>query len=322
MRAVSAMSIAAALLFASPLPGQENQTAQEPTVGTAEPRSRTIVPSHPNMSYGPYRRNVMDVWIAESDSPTPVLVSIHGGGFRGGDKSVPRGLLRECLARGISVAAITYRLTDEVIAPTPFLDAARAVQYIRSRSTEWKLDPSRVAATGSSAGAGISLWLGFHDDLADPTNADPVLRQSSRLSCMAVTEGQSSYDPRFIRKLFPEFEVYKHPALGFLYGVDLNQLDQLQDEKYRLFEEASPLTYLSNDDPPVLLLYRSRMETEISDVRIGIHHPRFGQELKQLMDALDLSCRVETGVPPEGGRSTQLIIEFLEEHLRPQRDEP
>ena len=54
-------------------------------------------PTHPNVKYGPHERNVLDVWLAESDKPTPVLVSIHGGGFQGGDKSVSDGLLNPCL---------------------------------------------------------------------------------------------------------------------------------------------------------------------------------------------------------------------------------
>ena len=158
--------------------------------------------------YGPYDRNVMDVWLAESDKPTPVLVSIHGGGFRGGNKSVRGDLLSQCLESGISVVAITYRLSDEAIAPAQFLDSARAIQFIRHKAEKWNLDPKKVAATGGSAGAGISLWLGFHDDLADPDNEDPILRQSTRLTCMSVSGGQTSYDPRFIRDLFPGTDIH------------------------------------------------------------------------------------------------------------------
>jgi hypothetical protein len=60
-------------------------------------------PTHRDVSYGSHDRNVMDVWLAESERPTPVLVSIHRGGFRGGNKSVDPGLLRQCLDSGISV---------------------------------------------------------------------------------------------------------------------------------------------------------------------------------------------------------------------------
>ena len=157
-----------------------------------------------DVHYGPHERNVLDFWQAKSTQPTPVLVSIHGGGFRQGDKGIGAWLLNDCLDSGISVVAITYRFSQQAIAPAPFEDGARAIQFIRSRAKEWNLDPKRIAATGGSAGAGISLWLGFHDDMADPKSDDPVCRESTRLTCMAVTEGQTSYDPRFIRELFPE----------------------------------------------------------------------------------------------------------------------
>src|SRR5262249_22615153 len=162
---------------------------------------------------GPHQRNLLDVWLAKSEKPTPVLVSIHGGGFARGDKSVSPDLLRRCLDSGISVVAITYRFSSEAIAPAPFHDSARAVQFVRHKARHWNLDPRRVAAPGSSAGAGISLWLGFHDDLADPRSEDPVLRQSTRLTCMSVFNGQTSYDPRFIRDLFPGTDTYLHPRL-------------------------------------------------------------------------------------------------------------
>ena len=180
-------------------------TQQNPLRGQdrADNRRPAVPPTHPDLKYGPYDRNVMDVWLAKSNKPMPVLVSIHGGGFRNGNKSVSGDLLRQCLESGISVAAITYRLSDEAIAPAQFLDSARAIQFIRHNAKEWNLDPTRIAATGGSAGAGISLWLGFHDDLADTDNNDPVLRQSTRLTCMAVYNGQTSYDPRTHSRFVP-----------------------------------------------------------------------------------------------------------------------
>ena len=159
--------------------------------------------------------------------PRRCLVSIHGGGFAKGDKSVSPELLRRCLDSEISVVAITYRFSNQAIAPAQFHDSARAIQFIRHKARQWNLDPTRVAATGNSAGAGISLWLGFHDDLADPNSEDPVLRQSSRLTCMSVFNGQTSYDPRFIRDLLPGSDTYKHPRLAQLFAVDLDKLDDL-----------------------------------------------------------------------------------------------
>jgi acetyl esterase/lipase len=274
-----------------------------------------IPPTHADVKYGPHDRNVMDVWLATSDKPTPVLVSIHGGGFLGGDKSVDAGLLRQCLDSGISVAAITYRYSSQAIAPAPFRDSARAVQFVRSKSTEWNIDPERFAATGGSAGAGISLWLGFHDDLADPDHEDPVLRQSTRLTCMVVHGGQTSYDPRFIRELFPGSDTYKHGALVQLFDADLDQLDELPDDKYRLFEECSPLHHLTKDDVPAMLMYGGSIDQEVTDVGIGIHHALFGQALKERMDELGIRCIVNAGGQMLGDGERVSPLDFIQQEF-------
>ena len=270
-----------------------------------------IAPTHADVKYGPHERHTMDVWLSKSDKPTPVLVSIHGGGFRGGNKSVSSDLLRQCLDAGISVVAITYRFSSQAIAPASFHDSARAVQYIRHQADEWNIDPSRFAATGGSAGAGISLWLGFHDDLADPDNEDPILRHSTRLTCMMVSAGQSSYDPRFIRTLFPEFETYKHGALAQLFDVDLNRLDELPETKYRLFEEVSPIHHLTKDDVPAMLSYGGTLDQKVTNVNVGIHHARFGKVLKEKMDALGIRCDVFAGNEMLGGGQRVSTIDFL-----------
>ena len=72
-----------------------------------------------NAKYGPHERNVLDLWKAESETPTPLVVYIHGGGFRGGDKrSVRPALLKLCLEAGISVAAINYRFSQHASRPS------------------------------------------------------------------------------------------------------------------------------------------------------------------------------------------------------------
>lgn len=81
---------------------------------------------------------------------------------------------------------------------------------------------------------------------------------------MFVSNGQTSYDPRFIRELFKETDTYKHSALAQLYGVNLNELDDLPKEKYELFEEVSALPHLTKDDPPVILVYSRSIDTPIN----------------------------------------------------------
>ena len=274
-----------------------------------------LPPTHRDVHYGPHARNLMDVWMVDTPTPAPVLISIHGGAFRHGQKKISNHYLRECLDSGIAVVTLTYRFTDEAIAPAQFEDAARALQFIRHNAAAWNMDPTRIASSGGSAGADISLWLGFHDDMADPDNADPVLRQSTRLTCMAVENGQTSYDPRFIRDLFPGTDTWTNSALANLFGVNLKKLDELPAEKYQLFDAVSALPHLTKDDPPALLIYKSEKDAPIASRSIGIHHPRFGYALKEVMDPLGIPCVVHAGMAGKDDERGTYVMDFLKEHL-------
>jgi acetyl esterase len=277
----AALAVACAgLLLTRPAPAQPGQAKDQ-----ARP-----APDVADAKYGPHERNVLDLWKAKSDAPAPLVVFIHGGGFRGGDKSnLAPGLLARCREAGLAVAAINYRLSQHAPFPAPMLDSARAVQFLRSHAADWHLDPKRVAATGGSAGAGISLWLGFHDDLADPASADPVARQSTRLSCMAVLGAQSSYDPRWIKQVVGG-RAHEHPALPLFYGLKSDELDT--PRAHKLYEEASPINYVTPDDPPVFLFYTEPKGPLPPDAGPGegIHHPRFGVALKEKLDPLKIEC--------------------------------
>jgi acetyl esterase/lipase len=271
-----------ALLAAWPLAAPAQQQRQ----GYSRP------PDFADVAYGPHARNVLDLWKAPSEKPAPLVIHIHGGGFRAGDKRQLRPeLLDLCLKRGISVATINYRLSDHATYPDFMMDGARAVQYLRSRAKEWNLDPKRFAATGGSAGAGMSLWIGFHDDLANPSSSDPVLRQSTRLSAMGVSGAQSSYDPRVIRALIGE-PAARHPAFDGFYKLRPEETDSAK--AHRMYDDASPITHLSKGDPPVIMFYGEDNIPVPPDAKpgAGIHHPRFGYYLKERMDKLGIECVV------------------------------
>jgi acetyl esterase/lipase len=200
-------------------------------------------------------------------------------------------LLRGLLERGISVAAANYRLTDTVSFPAPMHDCARAVQHLRRYADLHNLDPARIGATGGSAGAGISLWLAFHDNLADPESEDPVARESTRISAAVAYAAQSSYDPRFIMELFGTDRV--EGALIPFFGMA--GPEDVEDPRFHpLFEEASPIRHASAGDPPVLLWYPqpNRPLPPNSSGREHIHHPKFGIVLKERLDALGIECRL------------------------------
>ena len=250
------------------------------------------VPTYQDVAYGTHQRDVLDFYAADSDAPAPLYVFIHGGGFMGGDKTgLPPALLAGCLEAEISVAAINYPLSDTDPYPAAMAHSRRAVQFLRSKADEWGLDAARVAAGGGSAGAGISMWIAFRPDAADPDSTDPVARMSTRLSCVAAWQGQSSYDPNFIRTIISG-PAYAHPALQQLFRVTPEEFETPRAK--RIFEDASALPHLSEDAPPVLLWYGTPNlpMTPEPDQNQGIHHPKFGVVLKEKMDALEVECVV------------------------------
>ncbi len=298
-------------LIQAPLSAQPAQTKKE--------QKPSVPPDIANVSYGPHERNVFDLWKAKSDRPTPLLIFIHGGGFTMGDKSqVSSAMLQPCLKNGISVASINYRYSKQAPFPAPMADSARAVQFLRLHAREYNLNPKAFVATGGSAGAGISLWIGFHDDMADPKSDDPVKRQSTRLSSMAVTAAQTTYDPRTVAKLISP-ETGRIGALRLLFGVKEGQDSLEATELFKLYEEGSPVTHLTAGDPPVLLIYpQSNTPLPPETSNIGIHHPRFGYFLKEKMDKLGIECTVRVKEDYDGkpaGQSQRDIVDFFMKHF-------
>src|SRR5205085_1746747 len=138
-------------------------------------------------------------------------------------------------------------------------DAARALQMLRSKAQEWNLDPPRVGATGGSAGACTSLYLALHDDLADPKSSDPVARQSSRLTCAAVSGAQTSLDPKELREWMPN-AIYGGHAFGFAAAgrtrpQEFELLIANREKVLPWIKEYSPIELVSSDDPPIYLDY-------------------------------------------------------------------
>ena len=282
-----------------------------------------VEPTHADVSYGPAERNVLDFYQADVDRPAPLLVHIHGGGFVAGDKrqGLNAGMLDTLKRSGIHFASINYRFVNgkEVIFPAPQLDGARAVQFLRTKAEDWKIDKRRVACFGGSAGAGISLWIGFHDDLADRDNADPVLRESTRIVAVGSFGGQPTYDPIKIRELIGG-RAWEHPSLFKVYGLrDADEALHPSRRQQRLYNEASAITWLTKDDPPVFMVYNEADGPLPPDAKPGqgIHHPNFGRMLKQRMDKLRIE-NVFINQADDKTKSADVereMLEFFKKHL-------
>ncbi|MDB6027136.1 MAG: acetyl esterase [Verrucomicrobiales bacterium] len=273
-----------------------------------------IFPDLRNVKYGPHDRNVLDLWQTKSTKPAPLLIYIHGGGWRGGDKSViPACLLTFMLEHGVSVASINYRYSDNAKLPAPVHDAARAVQFLRSKAKEWHLNKNRFAATGASAGACTALWLAYHDDLADSKSNEPAARESSRLCAVVGVSGQTSIDPEVIGSWVGD-QVMDHGMIWTAVGAKSRDELKLQPADYRtLFQEFSPINHVSRDDPPVMLLYPTPSPLPTSDPGTAIHHAMFGIKLKEKCNATGVTCELRFAKEPD--QAALESCEFLLRHL-------
>lgn len=249
-----------------------------------------------NVAYGSHEKQRFDMWpVPDAKGPTPLVIFIHGGGFRGGDKAQVRPATIEKFHKaGIAFASMNYRLSDSGPYPIMMHDAARGLQTIRHRASEWNIDPERVACYGGSAGAGISMWLAFHDDMADPSSSDPIARQSTRILAAGSTNGQSAYDLFVFRDWFGIPDLEMGPALPAFLGIqDESELNK--PEIRAKMKDASPIAHLTQDDQsPVYMLYSApnvKVTKETSHT-IWVHHVMLGLKLQEAMQKQGLECVV------------------------------
>jgi acetyl esterase/lipase len=236
-----------------------------------------------NVPYGTHPRQVLDFYQAKSAKPTPLVFYIHGGGWQAGDK---KGFnAKPFLDKGISVAAINYRyvkqaVEDKVEPPVkaPLEDAARALQFVRSKAKEWNIDKVRIGATGGSAGGCSSLWLAFHDDMADPNSKDPIARESTRLYCAAVNGAQVSLDPKELREWMPNYSYGAH-AFGL---PNLQAVLDKRESIMKWIKEYSPIELVTKDDPPIGLFYGGEKDAKVGDSpKDPTHSPILGIKLEE-----------------------------------------
>jgi acetyl esterase/lipase len=274
----------------------------------AQDKKKNVPPERPqptaaDFAYGKdSERQKFDFWQAKSDAPTPVVLLIHGGGWKGGDKSsYGTAAIQPYLDAGISVASLNYRFIPQAmehkIEPPvkgPVGDAARALQTIRSKAKEWNLDPTRVGATGGSAGACTSLWLALHDDLADPKSEDPIARQSTKLQCAAVLGAQTSLDPKELREWMPN-AIYGGHAFGFTAqgrsrAQEFDLLIENREKVLPWIKEYSPIELVSKDDPPIFLQYSAKPAAIGQEGPDPTHSAIYGIKLEEKMKAAEVEC--------------------------------
>lgn len=274
-------------------------------------------PDRADVAYGPHERQRLDFWFApDASQPAPLVIYLHGGGFVGGDKqSFSAAALRDARNGGAAFASVNYRFLTHAPIQDILRDGARVVQHLRAHAADLRLDPRRIAVFGSSAGGGMALWLATHDDLADLEAADPVRRQSSRLSAAAMLNGQATYDlTAWEKTLFPaRSEWLSSPAEVRRFYHFQTDAAFTTDAGRRILADCDMLGLLSADDPP-LYLSVTQPDGPPANRSHLLHHPRHAQAIAARARELGVPVVAYYSDSPSSGRENP--VAFLLRHLQ------
>ncbi len=188
---------------------------------------------------------MLDIWrpAKPAESPRPVIVAIHGGGWAGGDKAEAAFAAVGFVQRGYVVASVNYRLSATALFPAAVEDCKCAVRWLRANAKRLGIDPDRIGAMGASAGGHLALMLGCADRTAGLEGKGGNDGVSSWVKAVSSWCGPAD----FVRGEL-EFAPNIRPLL-------VNFLGGPCAEKPEPYRHASPITHASWDDPPMLLVH-------------------------------------------------------------------
>ena len=248
---------------------------------------------------------------AKPAKPMPLVVWIHGGGWRGGSKE---GLNRAgpILERGgYILASVEYRLSGEAIFPAAIADCKAAVRWLRANASRYGIDPDRIAVWGSSAGGHLVALLGTAWDVREwdaihPENQDVSSRPTVVCNWFGPTDFLRMND--FAGRI-------DHDAAGSPESLFLGGPIQEHPEKA---QKANPIAYVTPDDPPMLLMHGEKdlaVPYNQSELLFAALQKAGVESRLYKVVGGDHGFRDATRDTPES--LFQMAAEFLDRHLKP-----
>lgn len=292
-----------------------------------------------DIAYDDKERTKLDIFLPESSTPTPLVIYIHGGGYKTGDKSHPYAVqfgldfpsrVKALLSNKVAFASINYSFLknkgEEKEGVIKCLnDAKRALQYIRSRANDFNIDKEKIALTGVSAGAGSSLWIATRDEMADPNNADNVLRESTRVKAIALLETQATYNlDKWKSDIFVDYNLswddffkLSEDDISSLYGID--SMSEYNSEKINKYKSnVDMLAQMTSDDPEIWADNRSFLVVSPTiNKNIAYHHAYHVREIKEKADEVGIPNVCYYGNPVIfSDPSKESLVDFLLRNLK------
>lgn len=262
-----------------------------------------------DLTYGPNERNELDLFLPKDEDKKlrPVVVVIHGGAWRSGDKKQLRMVAELFARRGYVAAAINYRLAPKYSYPAQLDDCQRAVRWLRKNAKEFQIDPKRFGAAGASAGGHLSLLLGTRETRDDN---DPELKGiSSKVQCVLSIFGPTDFtDERYV-------QASRNPVAG---RALIEFVGKPYDEAPDLWKEVSPIHHVSPDDAPTFIIHGDQ------DMLVPLEQSeRFAEALKKAGIEVQIVVIKGMGHGPttpeqreEFMKAIEKAADFFDKHLK------
>ncbi|MDT8300566.1 MAG: alpha/beta hydrolase fold domain-containing protein [Sedimentisphaerales bacterium] len=196
---------------------------------------------------GGHERQKLDIYLPEHGTdtgPLPVVVWIHGGAWRAGNKKNCRS--KVFLKDGYAAASINYRLSQHATFPAQIEDCKAAIRYLRANAKKYNIDPDRIGVWGSSAGGHLVALLGTTSDIQG-FDKGPNLHVSSRVQAVCDFFGPTDFTKMSNFESRMDHDAADSPESILVGGP-------VQENK-EACKRANPITYVSRNDPPILIVH-------------------------------------------------------------------
>ena len=269
---------------------------------------------HRDLIYGRVgeRELPLDLYLPlDTSSPLPVVIWVHGGGWRGGSKG-NGGRALNMTTRGFAVVDVEYRLSGEALFPAQIEDCKTAVRWVRANAKKYNLDPDRIGAWGSSAGGHLVAMMGLtHDENVFET--DDHSQYSSQVQAICNWFGPTDFLRMNDFEGRIDHDAADSPESRLIGGP-------IQENKEKV-AAANPITYVSKNDPPMLIIHgeKDRAVPYNQSELLYAAMQKAGLDVT-LYKVVNADHGFRNATQDSAASLFEMSAQFLEKHLKPQTD--
>ncbi len=269
---------------------------------------------HRDLIYGRVgeRELPLDLYLPpDTSSAVPVVIWVHGGGWRGGSKG-NGGRALNMTKRGFAVVDVEYRLSGEALFPAQIEDCKIAVRWVRANAKKYNLDPDRIGAWGSSAGGHLVAMMGLtHDENVFET--DDHSQYSSQVQVICNWFGPTDFLRMNDFEGRIDHDAADSPESRLIGGP-------IQDNKEKV-AAANPITYVSKNDPPMLIMHGEKDQSvpyNQSELLYAAMQ-KVGLDVT-LYKVVNADHGFRNATQDDAASLFEMSAQFLEKHLKSQTD--